>query len=91
MRMTSPSAMLVAMIWRPLTNVPLALRLSSRRVCVAVAHEDRVAAGHALLLDADVGGQTAADVGDLRVERDEPLGAVVGERQVVAEGRQPAG
>ena len=68
----------------------LAERLSGRTGAVAVADEDRVAARHPLLLDPDVGGETAANVRDLGVERHHPLDAAV--RRTRGSGRtEPAG
>ena len=81
--------MLVAMIWTAVHERAVRAAVVEQARAVAVPDEDRVAARHALLLDAHVGGEAATDVHDLRGQRHEPLGAVVRERQVVAEGGQP--
>ena len=52
----------------------------------AMAHDDRVVAGDALVLEADLAGTAAANVGDRRLEPEQELAAGVLEAQVVAGG-----
>ncbi len=56
-----------------------------------VQHNDRVQPRETVIVDADVGRESPADVRDLLAERDQPRAVFVGEREVPTGWRERRG